>query len=312
MEGVYEKPETLMTPEEIERIVKILLKYGVNKVKLTGGEPMLRRDILEIVERLGRLKLRDLSMTTNGTRLPSLAGKLRKAGLRRVNISLHSVDPSKFCWITGLHNIEAGKKRFEYTLKAIKAAIQAGLRPVKLNVVIMRGVNEDEVDRLIEFTRKLGGGDNVILQLIELVQEGYAGTDFFERYFYSLGEIEERIGAIAEKVVVRELQLRRQYRLPGNVWVEFVRPMNNCSFCMNNNRIRITHDGKFKPCLMRDDNHVDFLTAMRNGAGEEELERLFLKAVYIREPYWKPKNLKPARNITFVQEFVRKPIEPQC
>lgn len=298
MEGVYEEPETLMTPEEIERVVRVLMRFGVDRVKLTGGEPMLRPDILEIVERLGKLKLRDLSMTTNGTRLPSMAGKLREAGLNRVNISLHSVDPEKFCWITGLGEGDAGKRRYEYTLEAIKAALKAGLRPVKLNVVVMRGVNDDEIDRMMEFAASLPG--EVILQLIELVEEGSAGRGFFERYYYSLAEVEEKVSRIAVKKVVRSLQLRRQYLLPTGLWVEFVRPTNSCSFCMHNNRIRITHDGRFKPCLMRDDNHIDFLTPVREGAGDEEIERLFLEAVRVREPYWKPPNLTPRPDIEFV------------
>jgi len=301
-EGVYESPKTLMSHAEIERVVRVLMRFGVDSVKLTGGEPMLRHDILEIVERLGRLGLRDLSMTTNGTRLPRLAGELRRRGLKRVNISLHTVNPEKFCWITGQSDGRAGERRFQYTLSAIEAALRAGLNPVKLNVVVMRGVNEDEIGELIGFVEKLGGGDSLILQLIELVPEGAAAdSQFFERYFYSLREVEKMLEDKAVRVVVRRLHLRKQYLLPNGVWVELVRPTNNYVFCMNDDRIRVTHDGKFKPCLMRDDNHVDFLSAMRAGAGDEELERLFLEAVRAREPYWKPPGLKPASRVRFVK-----------
>ncbi len=279
-------------------MVRVLMDFGIDSVKLTGGEPMLRPDILEIVERLGKLGLRDLSMTTNGTRLPRLAEELRRRGLKRVNISLHSVDPRKFCWITGQADEESGLRRFQYTISAIKSALEAGLRPVKLNVVIMKGVNDDEIERLIGFVKSLGGGDSLILQLIELVPEGSASdTRFFEKYFYSLGEVEKDLERRAVKTVVRRLHLRKQYLLPNGVWVELVRPTNNYVFCMNNNRIRITYDGKFKPCLMRDDNHVDFLTAMRAGANNEEIKEIFLEAVRRREPYWKPPNLKPYPDI---------------
>ncbi|MEM0090461.1 MAG: GTP 3',8-cyclase MoaA [Nitrososphaerota archaeon] len=296
MEGVYEDVETMMTPEEIERIMKVLKKFGINSVKLTGGEPMLRNDIVEIIERLHNLGFKDISMTTNGTRLPQLAKRLREAGLSRVNISLHSINPQKFCWIVGTGPADGGK-RLQYTIEAIKAALNAGMDVVKLNVVVMRGVNEDEIDDMIKFVKNLGH-ENCILQLIELVHEGGASdAEFFQKYYYNLGPVEEVLKKRAIKCVTRKLQMRRQYLLPENVWVEVVRPMRNCDFCMNDSRIRITHDGKFKPCLMRDDNHVDFLTPMRNGASDEELERLFVKAVYLREPFWKPKDVSPADDV---------------
>lgn len=301
MEGVVEsRSETMMTPEEIEKIVKVLLRYNVRKVKLTGGEPMLRRDILEIVERLGRLDLEDLSMTTNGTRLISMAKKLKKAGLRRVNISLHTVSSEKYCWITRTMSSRDGRTRYDYTVDAIKAAVDAGLNPVKLNVVVMKNVNHDELDSLIEFSSIFGG--KVILQLIELVEEGISDKEFYNRYYYNLRKIEERLERIATKIVTRSLHMRRQYLLPNGVWVEVVRPNNNYEFCMHDDRIRITHDGKFKPCLMRDDKLVDFLEPLRAGVSEEELEKLFFKAIKLREPYYKPPSLKPSEDISIIQE----------
>jgi cyclic pyranopterin phosphate synthase len=301
MEGIYEDAETTMTPEEIERVMKILKKYGINNVKLTGGEPMLRSDIVEIVERLHNIGFEEISMTTNGTRFPQLAKRLRDAGLNRVNISLHSINAQKFCWITGAKPTD-GEKRLQYTIDAIKAAFDAGMDVVKLNVVVMKGVNEDEIEDMIRFVKNLGY-NNCILQLIELVHEGDASdSEFFQKYYYNLGPVEDSIKKRAIKCVTRKLQMRRQYLLPENVWVEFVRPMRNCDFCMNDSRIRITHDGKFKPCLMRDDNHVDFLTPMRNGASDEELERLFIKAVYLREPFWKTKEIQPSDDVIIVHE----------
>ena len=297
-EGIHENPEVIMTPNEIERIVRILMRFGIDSVKLTGGEPMLRSDILEIVERLGRLGLRDLSMTTNGTRIPEFASELREKGLKRVNISLHSLNPKRYCWITG-HREDVGEKVYRYTLEAIKASLDAGLNPIKLNVVVMRDVNDDEIDNFISFIEKLDSSGKVILQLIELIPLGPFKGEFYERYHYDLGEVEERFSKIAVKKIIRRLHLRHQYLLPNGVWVEFVRPVNNYVFCMNDNRIRITHDGKFKPCLMRNDNHVDFLNAMRSGASDEELEKLFLKAVYLREPYYKPPNIKPRPDISW-------------
>lgn len=301
MEGIYEDAETTMTPEEIERVMRILKKYGIKSVKLTGGEPMLRSDIVEIVKRLHNIGFEEISMTTNGTRFSQLAKRLRDAGLNRVNISLHSINAQKFCWIIGAKTTD-GEKRLQYTIEAIKAAFDAGIDVVKLNVVVMKGVNEDEIEDMIKFVKNLGY-DNCILQLIELVHEGGASnSEFFQKYYYDLGPVEDALKKRAIKCVTRKLQMRRQYLLPENVWVEFVRPMRNCDFCMNDSRIRITHDGKFKPCLMRDDNHVDFLTPMRNGASDEELERLFLKAVYLREPFWKTKDVQPLDDVIIVHE----------
>ncbi len=300
MEGVVtSESDTLMTPEEIERIVRLLFKYNIRKVKLSGGEPMLRRDILEIVERLGKLGLDDLSMTTNGTRLVSMAKKLRRAGMTRVNISLHTVSREKYCWITGTATRSEGSTRFEYTVDAIRSAVEAGLAPVKLNVVIMKNVNHNEIDSLIDFASQFGS--KVILQLIELVEEGAANTEFFNKYYYSLRELEERFEKTAVKTVTRSLHMRKQYLLPNDVWVEVVRPNNNYEFCMNDDRIRITHDGKFKPCLMRNDNLVDFLTPMRAGASDEELEKLFIRAVMLREPFYKPSTVKPLKNVSILE-----------
>lgn len=276
-----------MTPEEIERITRIAMEFGVESVKITGGEPMLRADILEIVERLGKLGLRDLSMTTNGYRLRELAGALKDRGLMRVNISLHTVDPVKFAWITGFHDLEKGKNTFKHTVEAIKKSIEVGFDPVKLNVVVMKNVNENELHDLIKFAEDLNSSRRVILQLIELVSCGSA-PKIFAKYHFDLTPLEREVSAMAVKKVVRRLHLRTQYQLPNGVWIEFVKPMNNYVFCMNDNRLRITHDGEFKPCLMRDDNHIPFLAAMRAGADDEELKKLFLKAVEAREPFWKP------------------------
>lgn len=281
-EGIFEEPKDTMTADEIQRVTKILTRFGVDVVKLTGGEPMLRRDIVEVVRKLGELPLRELSMTTNGTRLVELADELKDKGLDRVNISFHSLREERFNFITQA-------ARFDYTLKAIRRAVEVGLTPVKLNVVVMRGVNEDEVDDIINFAYSLGGGEKVKVQFIELVAEGSADASFYKNFHVDLSAIEERFKRIAIEERVRQLHLRHQYLLPNRVWVEVVKPMHNSAFCRANNRIRITYNGQFKPCLLREDNHVDFLSAMRNGADDEALAELFKKAVWLREPFFKPK-----------------------
>ena len=285
-EGIGSGAGDLMTPKEIERIARIGMSFGIESVKLTGGEPMLRRDILEIVERLGRLGLKDLSMTTNGFRLAELAPDLKRLGLKRVNVSLHSTYPERYARITGL-DPERGLARYGLVIEGIREAIRAGLDPVKLNVVMLKGINDDELDRLIEFAGSLTRGNNIVVQLIELVGCG-VDSEALRAYYSSLSDLEREVSKRALRKTIRKLHFRTQYLMPNGVWVEFVKPMGNYLFCMNDTRLRITHDGKFKPCLMRSGNEVDFLSAMRAGASDEELKRLLLKAVELREPYWKP------------------------
>jgi len=240
-------------------------------------EPLLRRDILGILDEIKAAGIKEISMTTNGTRLVELAHDLRRHGLDRVNVSLHSMDRWRYFLITGVDSLE-------YTFKAIEAAVDAGLRPVKINMVVLKGINDNELDRLIEFSSGLGGGETNVIQLIELLN---VSDKFYSAYHMDLSLIEERIKSLAVEVRQRKLHNRPVYILDNNVWIEFVKPVDNQAFCQGNDRIRITHDGKFKPCLMRSDNHVDFLTAMRNGASDEDLARLYLKAVLLREPFYR-------------------------
>jgi len=277
-EGIDETSKPLITPEEIERIIRIMGLFGIDRIKLTGGEPMLRRDIVEIVERIRRAGVKEVSLSSNGTRLTKMAPELKAAGLARVNISLHSLNRERFKLITGAD-------RLPDTLSGINASIDAGLLPVKINTTLLRGVNHDEIGDLVEFSHSLGGGKTNVLQLIELVM---TMPDYYEMYHYPLASIEEDLKSQATVVTERVLHRRPRYELSNGVTVELVKPMHNSEFCMGCNRIRITHDGKFKPCLMRHDNHVDFLAAMRRGATDKEIIELFKQAVSLREPFFKP------------------------
>lgn len=280
MEGVKSKSalSTLMTPDEIQRVVAVMSRFGVRAVKLTGGEPMLRTDILEIVEKLNAAGLREISMTTNGTNLTRLAKPLHEAGLSRANVSLHTLRRDRFRFISGVD-------RHDETLSAIKAALEAKILPLKLNMTLLKNVNEDEVADMIVFVEGLRPNNvEVVLQLIELVDTDPA---FYVKYHYDLSQIEGDLKTRAIATYRRGTHNRPRYILPNGVTVEVVRPMHNSLFCMKNNRIRITHDGKFKPCLLREDNHVDFLTKMRAGASDDEIAELFKRAVMLREPFFK-------------------------
>lgn len=283
-EGVFEKNALEMSPEEIGRIVRICAKYGVRRVKLTGGEPLIRSDVCEIVEEISAIEgIRDVSLTTNGIYLAERAFDLKRSGLHRVNVSLDTLKPETFDYITSGGELNK-------VLEGIEKALEAGLKPVKLNMVVMRGINEGEISEMLRFYSKEG----VVLQLIELMD---TNEEFFKKYFYDLDLVEKDFRAKASKVEVRKLmQGRRKYVLNG-AQVEIVKPMHNTDFCAACTRIRVTADGKFKPCLMRSDNLVDFLSAIRAGAGDDEIEALLKEALRRREPYFKAAQAAPAQDI---------------
>jgi len=286
-EGIYDPYLSPMTPEEIERIVRVTTQFGVTRVKLTGGEPMLRDDIPEIVERIHTQGIKEISMTTNGTRLAKLARTLKKRGLSRVNVSLHSLREDTFRLLTK-------SCKLKETIQAIRVAVEVGLKPVKINMTLLKSINESEVEDMINFSKGLGGARTNILQLIEFVSLDRASCT---QLHLKLDEIEENIRRRAFAVRMRDLHRRPQYFLDNGVVVEIVRPVHNSSFCMGNNRLRITYDGKFKPCLLRDDNHVDFLSAMRSGASDADLVNIFKRAVSMREPFFKPQVEIPRNKI---------------
>ena len=279
-EGEWHKHHSEMTPEEIEKILRVARELDIRKVKFTGGEPLVRTDIVEIVERSAPLMDRDVSLTTNGTLLSKYAYELKEAGLDRVNVSLDTLDTEKYARITR-------KNMLKDVIDGIYAAVNSGLNPVKLNMVLLKGINEDEIEDMIRFAADSG----TILQIIELEAPiEKEQTEFFRKYHVNPKFIEEHLEKIAEQVKYNELHRRKRFvfNFEGKkAEVEVVRPMHNTEFCMYCTRIRLTSDGKLKPCLLRDDNLVDILTPMRHGADEKELRNLFIEAIMRREPYWK-------------------------
>lgn len=267
-----------MSPEEIERLMRVAASLGVRKVKITGGEPLIREDIREIITRISPL-MSEVSLTTNGHRLGAIARDLKSAGLSRVNVSLHTLDPAVYRNLCGSDGVES-------VVGGIEESIKAGLRPVKVNMVVLRGINETEIPQMMEFCARTGA----ILQLIEFEtsKEDAGNGQFRERYF-SLKDTESEIAGRAEKSAHNELHRRGRYTVMtggGVVEVEFVRPMHNTEFCRNCTRIRLSSDGRMKPCLMDKRGELDALGALRNGASDSELRELFLKVVASRRPYW--------------------------
>ena len=264
----------LMSVEEIVRMAKTAVGLGIARIKLTGGEPLMRKDLAEIVSGIAALPgLRDLSLTTNGLLLGGgMAKKLRDCGLRRVNISLPSLNSETYRKLTG------GK--LEDALVGVKAAIEAGFCPVKLNMVILKDVNVTDVSEMIEYAGRSG----VVLQLIELDPINVSDA-YYSNHHRSLDEQEQMLREKAETIEKRPFMHNRLiYQLP-KVTVEVVHPIENSDFCMHCTRMRVTSDGKLKPCLMRNDNLIDILTPMRQGASDEELKQLFMNSNQLREPY---------------------------
>ena len=262
-----------MTVDEIVRISKIAISMGISRIKLTGGEPLMRKDLCDIVKGIAKIShLKDLSMTTNGSLLAFEAKNLYKCGLKRINVSLPTLNPDKY------HKLTDGT--LEYVVNGIKAAVAAGFNPVKLNMVILNGINVDDVPHMMDFASQTG----TILQLIELDP---ANVDFtyFSEYHKTLEEYEEILRQKAENIETRKfMHNRRVYHLPCTA-VEVVHPTENGEFCAHCTRLRITSDGKLKTCLMRNDNLIDLLSPMRAGASDKELKALFIHANRLREPY---------------------------
>ena len=254
-----------ITVAEVAQIARIAAKHGVDKIKFSGGEPLLRKDFEDILRALP--PLRDVSVTTNGTLLAPRAESLKASGLDRVNVSLDSLSRDRFNFIT-----KCPDGHFEKVLDGIDTALEVGLTPVKINMVYLKDVNEDEVEQMIDFIR----GKPLVLQIIELMNFKGAFS-----YHADVAALEQKIKAKADRFVCREMHRRTKYYLNG-AEVEIVRPIDNSEFCMNCNRLRVTSDCKLKPCLLRSDNLVDV-----RGMTDEQLEAAMKYTVSIREPFFK-------------------------
>ncbi len=253
--------------DTIAKITTSAIEFGVKKVKFSGGEPLMRSDFEDIIAALPELT--DISATTNGAFLAERASALADSGLDRVNISLPSLNIEHYKKITG------SSHALPRVLEGINAAVDAGLTPVKLNMVLLKGINESEIDDAINFAAKFDG--NVILQLIELMN--FKNT---RQFMVDINAIEKMLESRALFTKERLMHRRKKYFIDG-IEVELVRPIDNSKFCANCNRLRITSSGKLKPCLMRNDNLID----IDEDATVEEIKEMLKSAVEKREPYYK-------------------------
>lgn len=251
----------ILSFEEIIRLAEAAAKLGIRKIRLTGGEPLVRHSVVELISRLNRIEgIDEIVITTNGILLADMAEDLKKAGLKRVNISLDTLDPKKFAEIT-----RGGD--FSRVLEGIRAAIKAGLAPVKINTVALGGFNDDEFGDFIELTRD----HDISVRFIELMPIGHA--DVGEGYgFISNQEILNRFPELTPEPA-RRFSVATEYRLPGAAGtVGFISALSN-HFCADCNRIRLTSDGKIKPCLHSNE-EIPMKPVLMHGTDQEVLEAL--------------------------------------
>jgi GTP 3',8-cyclase len=289
--------EQMLSYEEIEYVCDIFVSLGIEKIRLTGGEPMMRRDIETIISKLSALKakgLLDLALTTNGYFLPDRAAELKAAGLDRITISLDSLKPETFKQMTGVDVLDR-------VLQGIAAARQAGLQPIKINAVIVRGHNENEVADFAAFARDHGVG----MRFIEFMPLD-SGHDWSREQVVSGREIRERI---SERFPLIALDVQRgsetasRYRFadgaPGEIGI--IAPVTE-PFCGACSRIRLTADGQIRTCLFSTVEH-SLRDVVRLGASRAEIIDFIESVVLKKEPRHyinEPQFVTPSRSMSFI------------
>jgi len=254
--------------EEICLVAKAAAELGITKLRLTGGEPLVRAGLTDLVAMLAKIKgIDDISMTTNGVLLEKYSVGLKKAGLHRVNISLDSLRPDRFRKITRMGKLDD-------VLKGIEAAREAGLNPVKINMVVIRGTNDDEISHFALLT--VSDAWHVrFIEFMPFVEKGKKN-----RLLVPVSEMMERIEALGklEPSLPNGAGPAKYYRLSGaKGTIGFISPVTEC-FCQACNRLRLTADGKLRPCLFSDD-EVDLRGPLRQGATVGGIKRLIRQAV---------------------------------
>lgn len=264
-----------MTPEELFKITRMGTEFGIRKIKLTGGEPLTRTDLPQIVNLLSSLTdIQEISLVTNARQLTlERALELKRSGLDRVNVNLPSVDEETYRKIVG--------RDISQALNGVKAAAKAGLIPIKVNMVLLRGLNSKEVKSMMRFAENIGA----VLQLIEL-EPVVKGEEFYTQYHYPLDDLERELSSKASRVRVRHSMQNRRVYTVGGLDVEIVKPVENSEFCMHCTKLRLTSDGKLKPCLMSQDHLLDILTPLRRGEDSGILRQIFKETIDLRRPYY--------------------------
>jgi len=268
----FRTPGDALGVGEIARLVAVFAGLGVSKVRLTGGEPLVRKDILAIARAINATPdITDLALSTNGSQLARHAEALRSAGVERINVSLDSLDPVAFRQITG--------GRLELVLQGLHAAKAAGMSPIKINMVVMAGVNEHAVEPMVEYAAENG----FALRLIETMPVGSAGAAASGRYL-DLEQVRERLDRTLglEPAALRGSGPARYYHVRGSgLVIGFITPLSR-HFCASCNRVRLGADGALYPCL-GSEQRLELRPLLDAGASDEQL-REAIRCALQRKP----------------------------
>lgn len=273
----------IMTYEEILRVVRIAADLGVTKIRVTGGEPLTRRDVIPFIKRLSKIEgIQDLGISTNGTLLSNrvegydtAAQALSKAGVRTINVSLDTLDESTYVAITG-------RPYLNRVIEGIDHSLDAGFERVKINSVLMRGRSEDEILELVDFSHKR----NLLLRFIEMMP--VSSNDVLkDSNFLPCGEVikslSDTFGRLQSRSDYKTNGPASYYMIPGrDQLIGFIGAMTNFHFCESCNKLRLTCDGKLRPCL---GSHLEFdlLSEIRCGASDERIAN-FIRGVVAKKP----------------------------
>ena len=280
-EGVEFVPrEELLTFDEIERIAKVFVKLGIEKIRISGGEPTVRKDITELVHRIGRLPLKSFAMTTNGYLLNELAPSFKESGLHRVNISLDTLKRERFRDMARFDG-------FDQVWTAIHRALEIGFDPVKVNMVVMKGINDDEIFDFVELARK----EPFHIRFIEYMpSSGELGNEFEQARIIKTEQLKEIVSKKYELIPVEQSVKTGPAKLfeisgfPGKIG--FIDPYAE-HFCSSCNRIRLTSLGRLKWCLFSNDG-LDIREFIRSGKSDEELEKWVRERIVLDKPEHHP------------------------
>ncbi len=285
----FEEPNDWLTFDEIERVIKSFSELGVSRIRLTGGEPLVRRNLPQLAKRLSDIPgIEDLSLSTNAVQLTRYAQALKDAKVSRLNVSLDSLNPERFREITN-----GGK--LEKVIDGLMSAKQAGFSPIKINTVLMKGINDDEAEDLVEFCIEYG----FTLRFIETMPIGDTGREASHQYV-NLQDIKQRLGESYDLIpgMMPGGGPARYVQVAGTeLRIGFITPLSQ-HFCETCNRVRLTADGTLYLCLGQSDK-VALRPLLRNGISDEELKQIILNAIAIK-PEKHEFNEKPQQIVRFM------------
>ena len=288
-EGIEKKEHLdILSLEEVFEVVKVCADLGTNKIRITGGEPLVRKGLTGLIEKITALKgIKDLALTTNGSLLRRYARELKKAGLKRINISLDTMDDKKYEYLT-----RGGK--LKDVLEGFHEALEVDLKPIKINTVLTKGFNEDEIGDFIRLTQNY----DIDVRFIELMPLGHSAGFASEHYIPNLVVL-ERYKELEPVEAADKSSPAMYYRLPGAKGrVGLINPISH-KFCDNCNRLRLTADGKLKPCL-HSNLEIDVRGILRDSKADD-------KQTSLREAVLKAVQAKPGHHT--LNDLYNKPID---